>query len=82
MGRGSWVSGTHLQNSGQCQFRERNGMGLAVQVLQGEVVQLLQQAVLCSTGGGRGRGAQTTSIQPNLSAQLALQGGDLEAVTP
>lgn len=82
MGRGSWVSGTHLQDSGQCQFRERNGMGLAVQVLQGEVVQLLQQTVLCSMGGGRRRGAQTTSIQANLLVQPALQGGDLEAMTP
>jgi len=44
----SWrdAVGTHLQDSGQHQLRERDAVGLTVQVLQGEVVQLLHQAVL------------------------------------
>lgn len=40
------AAGTHLQDSGEHQLRERDAVGLTVQVLQGEVIQLLHQAVL------------------------------------
>lgn len=53
--------GTHLEDGGQRQLRKRNAVGLAVQVLQNEVIQLLHQAILRqqgrkeNVGGGGGR---------------------------
>lgn len=37
---------THLQDGRQCQLREGDAVGLAVQILQGEVIQLLHEAIL------------------------------------
>lgn len=42
---------THLQDGRQCQLGEGDAMGLAVQILEGEVVQLLHQPILRSNGG-------------------------------
>lgn len=61
-GKGRWTQtvGTHLQDCGQRQLRERDAVGLAVQVLQDEVIQLLHQAVLGQQGRKEKVGAGET----------------------
>lgn len=50
------AAGTYLKDGRQRQLWKRNAVGLALQVLQGEIVQLLQQAILCSTRKGQCQG--------------------------
>lgn len=67
--------GTHLQDSGQCQLRESNAVGLTVQVLQGEVIQLLHQTILRQE---ERRASGETGAQPSSTkghCQLAPQPG-------
>lgn len=69
-------NGTHLQDGGQCQLGEGDAVGLAVQVLEGEVIELLHQAVLRAGGGTRQRGRALRWLPFQGSTSAPSQGGD------